>query len=56
MVRVKLNIEEHYERMNVLESLRLNGYECGIETETQYMPPKVTLWVDVKEYDVEDRG
>ena len=54
MARVNLHIKDHQDRMNVLEAFQSNGYECGIKQETQYIPPRVTLWVDVKEYEVED--
>lgn len=54
MTKIKFWIKEHADRMAVLEALQKNGYECAIETHTEYMPQRVCVSVKVKEYEVEE--
>lgn len=37
-----------------LKNLQKNGYECAIETHTEYMPQRVCVSAKVKEYEVEE--
>jgi len=54
MKKVVFTINNHVDRVALLEALTENGYEVNIKKRTEYMPPKVTVEVYVEDHEVEE--
>ena len=54
MKKVVFTINNHADRMALIEALIENGYEVNIKKRTEYILPKVTIEVYVEDYEVED--
>lgn len=54
MKKVVFTINNHADRMALVEALIENGYEVSIKKRTEYILPKMTVEVYVEDYDVEE--
>ena len=54
MKKVVFTINNHADRMALLEALIENGYEVSIKKRTEYILPKVIVEVYVEDYEVEE--
>lgn len=54
MKKVVFTINNHADRMALVEALTENGYEVNIKKRTEYILPKMTVEVYVEDYDVEE--
>lgn len=54
MKQVTFDIKNHYERIQIFDILRDNGYEVKIRRATEYDPPKTILVVEVEDSEVEE--
>ena len=55
MKKVVFTINNHADRMALIEALIENGYEVNIKKKkTEYILPKMTIEVYVEDYEVED--
>lgn len=54
MKKVVFTINNHADRMALVETLIENGYEVSIKKRTEYMLPKMTIEVYVEDHEVEE--
>ena len=54
MKKVVFTINNHADRMALVEVLTENGYEVSVKKRTEYVLSKVTIEVYVEDYEVED--
>ena len=54
MKKVVFTINNHADRMALVEALIENGYEVSIKKRTEYMLPKMTIEVYVEDHEVEE--
>ena len=54
MKKAVFTIDNHADRMALVEALIENGYEVSIQKKTEYLLPKMTVEVYVEDNEVEE--
>lgn len=54
MKKVRFIINNHSDRMNLIKVLKDNGYNAKVVSATEYMPTKMVIEVEVKDYEVKE--